>query len=128
MKFKKSVIAGVLSSTLFLGGCANHLRNTERITQEEEKNVLKTKYELKLSPETIKDTYYHIDIQRFASVSVKKYELEDDLIHLEIMVAEDDLKRVIGRAGKTINSIRNIVWASASLNGLNKVKIDVDSY
>ena len=76
MKFKKSVIAGVLSSTLFLGGCANHLRNTERITQEEEKNVLKTKYELKLSPETIKDTYYHIDIQRFASVSVKKYDVQ----------------------------------------------------
>ena len=73
------------------------------------------------------ETIVKMIVKDTEAVSVKKYE-EDDLIHLEIMVNEDDLKRVIGKSGKTINSIRNIVWASASLNGLNKVKIDVDSY
>ena len=73
------------------------------------------------------ETIVKMIVRDTEAVSVKKYE-EDDLTHLEIMVNEDDLKRVIGKSGKTINSIRNIVWASASLNGLNKVKIDVDSY
>lgn len=73
------------------------------------------------------ETIVKMIVKDTEAVSVKKYE-EDDLTHLEIMVNEDDLKRVIGKSGKTINSIRNIVWASASLNGLNKVKIDVDSY
>ena len=73
------------------------------------------------------ETIVKMIVKDTEAVSVKKYE-EDDLTHLEIMVNEDDLKRVIGKSGKTINSIRNIVWASASLNGLNNVKIDVDSY
>lgn len=63
------------------------------------------------------------------AVSAKEYEsTEDNLIHIEVMVASDDLGRVIGKDGKTIKSIRNIVQASASLNGNKKVKIDVDSY
>ena len=63
------------------------------------------------------------------AVSAKEYEsTEENLIHVEVMVATDVLGRVIGKDGKTIKSIRNIVQASASLNGGQKVKIDVDSY
>lgn len=63
------------------------------------------------------------------AVSAKEYETtEDDIIHLEVMVAKDDLGRVIGKSGKTINSIRNLVQASAALNNNKRVKIDVDSY
>lgn len=63
------------------------------------------------------------------AVSAKEYEsTEDNLIHIEVMVASDDLGRVIGKDGKTIKSIRNIVQSSASLNANKKVKIDVDSY
>lgn len=63
------------------------------------------------------------------AVSVKEYEsTEENLVHLEVLVAEDDLGRVIGKNGQTIKSIRNIVQASSSLNGGPKVKIDVDSY
>ena len=63
------------------------------------------------------------------AVSVKEYEsTEDNMIHLEILVAEDDLGRVIGKNGQTIKSIRNIIQASATLNNGPKVKIDVDSY
>jgi predicted RNA-binding protein YlqC (UPF0109 family) len=63
------------------------------------------------------------------AVSVKEYEsTEDNLIHLEVLVAEDDLGRIIGKNGQTIKSIRNIVQASSSLNNGQRVKIDVDSY
>ena len=63
------------------------------------------------------------------AISVKTFETtNEDLIQLEIVVSEDDLGRVIGKDGKTINSIRNIVQASSTLNGGKKVKINVDSY
>lgn len=63
------------------------------------------------------------------AVSVREFETtEEDIINIQITVANEDLGRVIGRDGKTIKSIRSIVSASALKNGLNKVKIDVDSY
>ena len=44
------------------------------------------------------------------------------------MVSSNDMPRVIGHSGKTINSIRTIVQA-ASYNMDNKlVRINVDSY
>lgn len=63
------------------------------------------------------------------AVSVREYETtEENLIHLEVMVAQNDLGKVIGKDGRTIRSIRNIVQASSTLNGGAKIKIDVDSY
>ena len=63
------------------------------------------------------------------AVSVKEYETTDEnLIQIEVLVSQNDLGRVIGKNGKTIHSIRNIVQASSNLNVSKKVKIDVDSY
>lgn len=63
------------------------------------------------------------------AVSVNEYETEDEnLIQIEVMVAESDLGTIIGKNGKTISSIRNIVGASALLNDGKKIKINVDSY
>lgn len=63
------------------------------------------------------------------AVSVREFDTtEEDLIHLEVLVASDDLGRVIGRNGKTINSIRNIVQVSSTLNIGKKVKLEVESY
>ena len=63
------------------------------------------------------------------AVSVREFDTtEENLIHLEVLVEENDLGKVIGRGGKPINSIRNIVQASSTLNGGKKVKIEVDSY
>ena len=63
------------------------------------------------------------------AVSVREFETtEENLIHLVILVNSDDLSRVIGKNGRTINSIRNIVQASSTLNLGKKVKLEVDSY
>ena len=63
------------------------------------------------------------------SVSVKEFESdEDNTILIEVMVSSEDMPKVIGHGGKTINSIITIVQA-ASFNMDNKlVKINVDSY
>lgn len=63
------------------------------------------------------------------SVSVKEFESdEENTLLIEVMVSSDDVARVIGHGGKTINAIRTIVQA-ASFSGDNKlVKINVDSY
>ena len=49
------------------------------------------------------------------SVSVKEFESdEDNTILIEVMVSGDDMAKVIGHGGKTINSIRTIVQAASS--------------
>ena len=64
------------------------------------------------------------------SVSVKEFETdEENTIQIEVLISADDMGRVIGKNGKTINSIRTIVQASSSLSEENKrVRINVDSY
>ncbi len=63
------------------------------------------------------------------SVSVKEFETSDDnVIQIEVLVSNADLGKVIGKGGRTINSIRNVVQASASLNLKKRVRINVDSY
>jgi len=63
------------------------------------------------------------------SVSVKEFESsEDNTIQIEVMVSSEDMPKIIGRDGKTINAVRTIVQA-ASFNQDNKlIKINVDSY
>ena len=75
------------------------------------------------------ETIVKMIVKDIEAVSVKEYETtEEECVHLEVMVASDDLGRVIGRGGRTINSIRNVVQASSTINGGRRVKIDVDSY
>lgn len=75
------------------------------------------------------ETIIKMIVKDVEAVSVKEYEsTEENLVHLEVLVAEEDLGRVIGKNGQTVKSIRNIVQASAALNSGTKVKIDVDSY
>ena len=64
------------------------------------------------------------------SVSVKEFETdEENTIQIEVLISADDMGRVIGKNGKTINSIRTIVAAASSLTEENKkVRINVDSY
>lgn len=63
------------------------------------------------------------------SVSVKEFESEEEnTIQIEVMVSSEDMAKVIGHEGRTINAVRTIVQA-ASFNQENKlIKINVDSY
>lgn len=63
------------------------------------------------------------------SVSVKEFESnEEGITQIEVMVSSEDMPKVIGHEGRTINAVRTIVQA-ASFNGDNKlIKINVDSY
>ena len=63
------------------------------------------------------------------SVNVKEFESdEENTMLIEVMVSEDDLGRVIGKNGKTIEAIRTLVKASSFLQKNKKVKINVDKF
>ncbi len=64
------------------------------------------------------------------NISVKEFETEEEnTIQIEVLISSDDMGRVIGKGGKTINSIRTVVQASSSLTEENKrVRINVESY
>ena len=64
------------------------------------------------------------------SVSVKEFETEEEnTIQIEVLISADDMGRVIGKNGKTVNSIRTVVQAASSLTEENKrVRINVESY
>ena len=46
---------------------------------------------------------------------------------VNVKVADDDMGVVIGRGGKAANSIRNIVQASAYINKLGHVRVNIDT-
>ena len=60
-------------------------------------------------------------------VSVKEYD-EDEFKVMQVLVSADDISKVIGKNGNTINAVRTLVQASAYLNNDKKVKINVDSF
>ncbi len=61
-------------------------------------------------------------------VSVSEFGGEEDAIILEIIVHESDMGAVIGRNGKMANALRTLIQAQAYLQGLNRVKINIDSF
>ena len=60
-------------------------------------------------------------------VRVKKFETEEGTI-IEILVSESDMPAVIGKGGSVANSIKNLVQAKAYNEGLNNVKVNIDSF
>ena len=61
-------------------------------------------------------------------VKVKQFETEDDrVVLLQVLLAEEDMPRVIGKNGKVINSIRTIIQASSYLQDNKMIKINIDS-
>lgn len=57
-------------------------------------------------------------------VRVEAFEEEDGTIVLELRVAEDDMGKVIGKGGRTVNALRAVVRASAVKSG-QRVVVDV---
>lgn len=60
-------------------------------------------------------------------VKVQKFDSEDETV-IEIVVAEDDMGRVIGKGGKIATSIKTLIQAKAYNDGNNKVKVNIDSF
>ena len=68
-------------------------------------------------------------VQDTDAVSVKEFPTEEDnMILIQVMVAEDDMGRVIGKSGRTANAIRTLIQASSSLKDNKYVKIDIDKF
>ncbi len=63
------------------------------------------------------------------AVSVKEFDSEDEnTILIQVMVAEDDMGKVIGRSGRTANAIRTLAQAASALQDNKYVKIDIDKF
>ena len=58
------------------------------------------------------------------AVSVEEFEEDDGTLVLELTVAEDDVGQVIGRGGRTIAALRQLVRAAATRHG-RRVLVDL---
>ena len=63
------------------------------------------------------------------NVSVKEFPSENENeVTIQIMVAETEMGRVIGRSGNIAKALRTVVQASSYINGNKRVNINIDSY
>jgi predicted RNA-binding protein YlqC (UPF0109 family) len=58
------------------------------------------------------------------AVTVESFEEDDGTVIYEITVAEDDVGKVIGRSGRTVNAVRAVVRAAAVRDG-RRVLVDI---
>ena len=58
------------------------------------------------------------------AVSIESYEDEEGTVVYELHVAEDDVGKVIGRGGRTVNALRTVMRAAATGEG-RRVLVDV---
>jgi uncharacterized protein len=63
-------------------------------------------------------------VDRPGDVSVEEFEEDDGTIVFELTVAEDDVGKVIGRNGRTVNALRTVIRASAVRHN-RRVLVDV---
>jgi uncharacterized protein len=63
-------------------------------------------------------------VDRPDEVSVEEFEEDDGTIVFELTVAEDDVGKVIGRNGRTVNALRTVIRASAVRHN-RRVLVDV---
>ncbi len=79
---------------------------------------------VKLTEEIVKSLVVNTE-----AVSVKEFPTdEDNVILIQVIVASEDMGRVIGKNGKCANALRTLVQASSSLNDNKYVKIDIDKF
>ena len=75
----------------------------------------------------------------FSELIVKKLVKEPDLVKvqwfdtdenktIEILVAEADMGRIIGKGGKIATSVKTLIQAKAYNDGIKKVKVNIDSF
>lgn len=63
------------------------------------------------------------------SVTVKEFPSDnEEEIVIEVLVANDDMGRVIGKSGKIANALRTLVQASSYLQDNKRVKINIEGF
>ena len=68
-------------------------------------------------------------VKEIDAVSVKEFPSdEENKMEIQVLVSEDDMKRVIGKNGKTINSIRTILHAASSLHDHKFINLNVEGF
>ena len=60
------------------------------------------------------------------SVIVNKIENDNEIV-IQILVDSSDIGSVIGKSGNIANAIRTIIQASAYINKLGRVRINIDT-
>jgi predicted RNA-binding protein YlqC (UPF0109 family) len=58
------------------------------------------------------------------AVTVESFEEDDGTLVYEVTVADDDVGKIIGRSGRTVNALRAVVRAAAVRDG-RRVLVDV---
>ncbi len=66
-------------------------------------------------------------VEKEEDVSIQLADSTEDEILVNVFVSKDDIGRVIGKQGKTANSIRTIVQASF-FKDFSRIKIDFQSF
>lgn len=61
-------------------------------------------------------------------VKVQEFLGDEEVIQLEIIVPEEDMGVVIGRGGKMASAIRTLISAAAYNMGINRVRVNIDSF
>lgn len=61
-------------------------------------------------------------------VSVKQFQDEEEYITIQVLVDSSDMGAIIGKDGVNANALRTLIQASSYINGLKKVKINIDSF
>ncbi len=74
-KFLPLMMAVLGIMQVFTSSCANVLHETDSVSQEDERKVLRDRYDLQVVPETIRDSFCHVNIQKLESVETKKYQV-----------------------------------------------------
>ena len=58
------------------------------------------------------------------AVTVESFEEDDGTVVYEVTVAEDDVGKIIGRSGRTVNALRAVARAAAVRDG-RRVLVDI---
>ncbi len=61
-------------------------------------------------------------------VKVQEFLGDEEIIQLEIIVHENDMKMVIGRGGKMASALRIVIQAAAYNMNIKRIRINIDSF
>ncbi len=62
------------------------------------------------------------------TVSVKRFETDEDYILIQVMIDKEAMGSIIGREGRIANAIRTVVQAASYISDNKKVRINIDSF